>query len=102
VILFLAFAFLQATATICTAADRKEKAEVQVQLDKACEDEREKKLVVLRQQYVDECVLSWKESRAYCEKFYADYGAKTLRRAPLFYDLPECVLAHEYRQGRGS
>ncbi len=33
-----------------------------------------------------------------CQRFYSDYGARTGDRAPLYYDLPECVAAFEYRQ----
>jgi hypothetical protein len=38
-------------------------------------------------------------TRAECERFYADYGARMGGRAPLFYDLPECVAAFEFLQG---
>jgi len=36
--------------------------------------------------------------RAYCERFYADFGAQSGKRAPLFYDLPQCVYAFEFRR----
>jgi hypothetical protein len=38
-------------------------------------------------------------SREACEDFYADYGGRMGGRAPLFYDLPECVKAFEFQQG---
>jgi hypothetical protein len=74
----------------------------QAQLDKACEDAREKILSVERAQYVEECVAKKfpRDDRAGCERFYADHGAAAGGRAPLHMDLPECVAAHENRQGR--
>ena len=38
-----------------------------------------------------------KEDRAACERFYRDYGAETGTRLALYYDLPECVRAFEFR-----
>jgi len=69
-------------------------------LDKACEVTREKKLAPLRRRYIEECVEQQKQDRAYCERFYNDYGAQSGKRAPLFYDLPECVAAFEYRNSQ--
>ena len=69
----------------------------QAELDAVCEVAREKELVPLRAKFVEECVENkQRPDRASCEVFYADYGARTGNRAPLFYDLPECVTAHEY------
>ena len=74
-------------------------AEKQAQLDGQCEVAREKKLIPLRQQFVDECVANGElPSLEECQRFYADYGGRMGRRAPLFYDLPECVEAFDYRQ----
>jgi hypothetical protein len=32
--------------------------------------------------------------------FYSDFGAQSGHRAPLFYDLPECVKAFEYQNSQ--
>ena len=78
-----------------TEEDRKAK---QAELDAACEAARQKKLVEARAEYVEECVVKkQRPDRESCERFYADYGESSANRAPLFYDLPECVAAHEYR-----
>lgn len=75
--------------------DRKQK---QAQLDAACEAAREKRLAPLRKQFVEQCVRDKEqEDRAACEAYYSDYGAQSGHRAPLFYDLPECVKAFEYQ-----
>ena len=74
----------------------------QARLDQACADAREKLLSVERAQLVEECVAKKfpRDDRAGCERFYADHGAAAGGRAPLHMDLPECVAAHENRQGR--
>jgi len=73
----------------------------QAELDAACEAAREAKLAPMRAEFVEECVEKKQRSdRAACERFYADFGAQTGNRAPLFYDLPECEEAFNYRRGR--
>ena len=71
----------------------------QARLDGVCEVARQEKLAPMRKQVVEECVAN-KElpNRAECERFYADYGERMGGRAPLFYDLPECVTAFEFQQ----
>lgn len=73
-------------------------AEKQTELDRACEEARQIELAPLKNQYIEECVVKEKKERAYCEKFYSDYGNQAGNRAALFYDLPKCVEAFEYRQ----
>ena len=75
----------------------------QAALDLACEEAREKILAVERAQLVEECVANRfpRSDRAGCGRFYADHGNATAGgRAPLHMDLPECVAAHNNRQGR--
>ncbi len=77
----------------------KERAAKQAELDTACEEARQAKLIPLRAQFVEECVAKeQRPDRESCERFYADYGNKTGNRAALFYDLTECLKAFEYRQ----
>ena len=77
-------------------ADRK-RDQKQAELDAACEVAREKKLAPMRQQFVEECVKNEERpDRKSCEIFYSDFGSASRRRAPLFYDLPECVEAFEF------
>ena len=86
-----------------SALAKESREEKQAQLDGACEVARQKKLIPMRKGFVEECVAN-KElpNRKECERFYADYGNRMGRRAPLFYDLPECVSAFEYRQSARS
>lgn len=79
------------------ATSDEERAAKQAELDRACEAAREKRLGPLRRQFVEECVAEKQfDTREECESYYADYGAATGSRAPLFYDLPPCVKAFEY------
>ena len=76
----------------------KERDVKQAELDAACEAAREKKLAEERAKHIEECVAKKiRTDREACERFYADYGLSAAGRAPLFYDLPECKEAHEYR-----
>lgn len=71
----------------------------QAALDAACEAAREKKIAPIRNKYIEACVANREQpSREACERFYADYGGRMGGRAPLFYDLPECVKAFDYQQ----
>ncbi|MCP4046941.1 MAG: hypothetical protein GY732_13250 [Gammaproteobacteria bacterium] len=71
----------------------------QARLDQACETARLKELIPLRKKVIDECIANREfPERKECERFYADYGERMGGRAPLFYDLPECVTAFEYQQ----
>ncbi len=80
------------------AANKDDSVEKLKALDQACETARERRLAPLRAQHTDECVVKWKKERAYCERFYRGYGSRLGNRAPLFYDLPECVTAFNYRK----
>ena len=81
-------------------ADRKRDQE-QARLDAICEQAREKQLAPMRAQFVEECVQNKDQpDRKACEAFYADFGAQSGRRAPLFYDLPECVEAFDYQNSQ--
>lgn len=90
-------AFLLAMAPIAGLADR-DREQKQAELDAACEAAREKKLAPIRKRLIEECVEKGEQpDRRSCEVFYADYGAQSGNRAPLFYDLPECVKAFDFQ-----
>ena len=95
--------FVLISLLISPALAKESRVDKQARLDAACEVERQKKIAPMRQQVVEECVTN-KEfpNRSECERFYADYGERTGRKAPLFYDLPECVTAFEFLQGDGN
>ena len=75
----------------------------QAELDAACEEARQKKIALERARHIEECVeTEMFADRETCERFYADYGESAAGRAPLYYDLPECEEAHEYRNSYRS
>ena len=92
--------FICAMDAAASSSRRAAEAE-QAALDQACEAAREEILAVERAQLVEECVTDKfpRSDRAGCERFYADHGNATGGRAPLYMDLPECVTAHDNRQG---
>ena len=89
-------------ASFSAHADNKlTKEEIRNRLDElnaACGQAREKKLAPLRAQYIEECVSKQRKDRHYCQRFYADYGAGSGTRPPLFLELPECVEAFEFQK----
>lgn len=99
VLLSAVFVFL----LINPALAKESRGDKQARLDAACEVERQKKIAPMRQQVIEECDANEElPSRKECERFYADYGERTGRKAALFYDLPECVTAFEFQQGNGN
>jgi hypothetical protein len=79
--------------------DENDRTTRQAHLDAECEAAREQKLAPEREKHVEECVHNKaRNSREGCERFYSDYGARSGNRAPLYYDLPECVSAFEFRK----
>jgi hypothetical protein len=90
-----AIVFSVAGYAVETESERQAK---QTELDAACEAARQEKIILARAKHVEECVNKEQlPDRVTCERFYADYGERAGSQPPLFYDLPECVKAHEYR-----
>lgn len=75
-----------------------DRQDIQQQLDQACEAVRLEKLQPIREKYAAQCVAEWDRSQEYCDRFYSDYGNQSDDREVLFYDLPECEKAWNYRQ----
>ena len=102
--LFVSLVVISLTMAVAVAADclaDSSRDHKQATLDAACEQAREAKLAPLRERFVEECVQNEEQpDRESCEAFYADYGAQSGNRAPLFYDLPECVEAFEYQNSQ--
>jgi hypothetical protein len=74
-------------------------------LDRRCEDAREKMIVPLREAEIAKCQQDKKNDPAWCERFNADYGdgGRTVSgsiRPRMFDDLPECVEAMQEKNRR--
>lgn len=90
-LLFLILSHLVLFSHVGLAAD-------QAELDAACEQAREKKLVPLRKQKIADCVAEGKMDRKQCEAEYANYDGRVGNRQLPFYDLPECEEAFQNRR----
>jgi hypothetical protein len=83
--------------TLAVAADKDPR---QVELDTACEAQRQIRLAPQRDTAIKDCVEIEGKEQDYCERFYRDYGERSGDRPALFYDLPECVEAFEYQKNK--
>jgi hypothetical protein len=69
----------------------------QAALDADCEAARQIALAPRRSDIYQECVDKLKKSAEVCEQEAAGYNGHRANGSPLFYDLPECEAAFEYR-----
>lgn len=69
----------------------------QAELDAACEAARQAALAPKRAEIYQECVDKFKKSAEVCEQEAGGYNGNRVGATPLFYDLPECEAAFEYR-----
>ncbi len=86
------------------------------ELERECEQAREKMIAPLRQQAIDQCIedrtsgrsgsRSSRDAREHCERFYVDFGQGGTTqsggfRQRMFHDIPECqALFEAERAGR--
>ena len=80
--------------SVSVVADQK----TQTKLDQACEKARDVKLAPLRKTIFEECVTKFKKSKDVCTAEAKDYNGNRINGAPMFYELPQCVKAFEYRK----
>jgi len=98
-ILFLLLTLMLTITVSSQAGTTKVREAKQAELDATCEMVRQEKIGHARAEYIEECVeTKQRADRASCERFYADYGNASANRAPLFYDIPECIEAHDFRR----
>ena len=80
---------------LATADDRQNQ---QAELDAACEAARQAALVPKKQEIYQECIDKFKKSAEVCKQEADGYNGNRVGRSPLFYDLPECEAAFDYRK----
>lgn len=85
-------------ATAGGLAIAEDRQHTQAGLDAACEAARQAALVPKKEEIYRECIQKFKKSAAVCEEEADGYNGSRAGRAPLFYDLPECEAAFEYRK----
>jgi hypothetical protein len=70
----------------------------QAELDQACEAARQAALAPRRQEIYDECLGRADRDEAACRKDANGYNGNRIGGTPLFYDLPECEEAFDFRR----
>ena len=80
---------------ICNAAD--DAGSEQAKLDATCEAARQTALAPKRSEIYQECIDKFKKSAEVCEQEADGYNGNRVGRSPLFYDLPECEAAFDFR-----
>lgn len=69
----------------------------QLTLDKECEKARQIALAPRKKEIYQECHEKFKKSEAVCKEEAQAYNGNRINGAPMFYELPECVKAFEYK-----
>jgi len=87
-------AFILITASLSVHAESKKQAE----LDIACEKARQVALTPRKKEIYNECLNKFKKSKAICADEANVYNGNRINGAPLFYELPACVKAFEFRK----
>lgn len=72
--------------------------QAQAVLDEACETAREKALTPHRKEIYLKCRNTFRESHEICMSDAFKYNGDRDNDIPLFYDLPECLEALDYRE----
>ncbi|MGE5815586.1 MAG: hypothetical protein ACM36C_13950 [Acidobacteriota bacterium] len=78
----------------------KERQARQAELDQKCEAARQVALAPRRQEIYAECIDRFGKEEDVCRKDANAYNGTRIGASPLFYDLPECVEAFEYRKAK--
>jgi len=80
-------------SSVAMANDKK-----QAKLDQTCETARHKALKPRRKEIYQECRQKFKKSEKVCKREAQAYNGNRIGGAPLFYELPACEKAFEYRK----
>ena len=81
-----------------TAQDRRQAR--QAELDRECETARQAALQPKREDIYQECINKFKKEEGVCQSEANAYNGYRISGAPLYYDLPECVQAFDYRKDK--
>jgi len=81
-----------------TAQDRRQAR--QAELDRECETARQAALQPKRENIYQECINKFKKEEGVCQSEANAYNGYRISGAPLYYDLPECVQAFDYRKDK--
>ena len=70
----------------------------QAKLDKACESARQKALEPRKKEIYQECLTKFKKDKSVCQQEADTYNGNRINGAPMFYELPACEKAFEFRK----
>ncbi len=70
----------------------------QARLDKVCESSRQKALEPRKKEIYQECLTKFKKDKSVCQQEADAYNGNRINGAPMFYELPACVKAFEFRK----
>ncbi|PHR85379.1 MAG: hypothetical protein COA59_03240 [Colwellia sp.] len=93
--LFIAIILFTFNSTIAQAEATKNK---QAELDKSCEDARQIALKPRKDDIFHECLTKFKKSKSVCQQEADIYNGNRIKGAPMFYELPECEKAFQFRK----
>ncbi len=89
---------LTAAVAYVTAQDSRQAR--QAELDRECETARQAALQPKREDIYQECINKFKKEEGVCRNEANSYNGNRISGAPLYYDLPECVQAFDYRKDK--
>ena len=71
----------------------------QKKLDVACEEARQIALAPRKKEIYQECISKIKKDKTVCEDEAKAFNGNRINGAPMFYELPACEKAFNYRKG---
>jgi hypothetical protein len=90
--------FIGLSSSAASQPDEDLRQAKQAELDRACEAARQVALAPRRQEIYEECINRSDKEEAVCRRDANGYNGNRIGGTPLFYDLPECEEAFEYRR----
>jgi len=92
------FLTLSLTYLVSSMAFAHAKKGEQKKLDDACESARQIALLPRKKEIYQECLTKFKKSKEECKDQANAYNGNRINGAPMFYELPACVKAFEFRK----
>lgn len=96
-ILMFIFSMLS-VSVVFSAENETERGEKQAELDGICEQARQEALFPTKKKIYQECLDKGAKSESECQQDADSYNGNRGTATPLFYDLPECEAAFNFRK----
>lgn len=92
------FFIMLLTACYSSISEAHTKNAEQATLDKACESARQEALKPMKKEIYQECLTKFKKSKSVCQQEAEAYNGNRINGSPMFYELPACEKAFEFRK----